>query len=149
MSEKPSNVPIFFLAAVALLWLANVQGFDLSTLFSRDVSPSQPVVPAPVGAAATLAPIPTQDAYYWAGMLEGIGRQVASDKDVRTMFDVERIRDRALAAPLRGVSGGELIGQVMGPLLSALGSEGESLDEDGRRAKVVEVFLGVATALRR
>ena len=91
-------------------------------------------------------------AQVWSGMFDGLGRYIEADGKrekpiLQNTFDLLLLRDAAVAAPLGAVSGGPAIGKLIGPYLDQIGKSGEPLDEGGRRAKTVELFLGVAQEL--
>jgi hypothetical protein len=118
-------------------------------------SPDAPKVVVPQELSAGL-----QDAFkteqaaaqVWSGMFEGLGRYIEADGKrekpiLQNTFDLMILRDAAVVAPLGAVPGGTSIGKLIGPYMDQIGKSGEPLDEGGRRAKTVELFLGVSQEL--
>jgi hypothetical protein len=93
------------------------------------------------------------DAAIWSGMLLGIGRVIEQDATkpsgarIKTMGDVEKLRDLVVRAPAQPVSGADVIAPSIGPAIAAIGGPGDKIDEAGRRAAVARVFVGAATVL--
>lgn len=93
------------------------------------------------------------DAAIWSGMLLGIGRVIEQDATkpsgarLKTMGDVEKLRDLVVRAPAQPVSGADVIAPSIGPAIAAIGGPGDKIDEAGRRAAVARVFVGAATVL--
>jgi hypothetical protein len=92
------------------------------------------------------------DAAVWSGMFDGLARYIEADGKtakplIVTTFDLQKLRDGMVAAPLHGVAGGAEIGKLLGPHLEAIGKAGEPLDKDGRREKVVALFAGCSQVL--
>lgn len=93
------------------------------------------------------------EAGYWSGLLYGMAKTIEMDAThpqgarLKTMLDVAALRDWVVACPPAKVAKGDVIGQVIGPELEKLGTSDQPLDSDGRRAKVVSVFMQSAKAL--
>jgi hypothetical protein len=89
----------------------------------------------------------------WAGLLAGMARAIEADAShpegprLRTMADIERLRDWVVKCPPRPIAGGATIGQALGPELAKLGTSTEELDKDGRRASLVKLFDGSSQVL--
>lgn len=93
------------------------------------------------------------EAAIWSGLLLGMGRVIESDATkpsgakIKTMADVEKLRDLVVRAPSQPVSGGEVIAPAIGAPIAAIGGPSDKIDEAGRRAAVARVFVGAATVL--
>lgn len=87
----------------------------------------------------------------WAGLLGGLARVIEADGTLpepmlKSMDDIEQLRDLAVRAPIKPVPGGQLIGQVLGPELNQVGGAGAELTS-ARRERVVQIFLDASQAL--
>jgi hypothetical protein len=93
------------------------------------------------------------DAAIWSGMLLGMARVIEQDATkpsgprLKTMADIDRLRELIVRAPSQPVSGGDLIGSAIGPAFAALGSAGDQVDQSGRRLAIAKVLLGSAAVL--
>lgn len=93
------------------------------------------------------------DAAIWSGMLLGMARVIEQDATkpsgprLKTMADIDRLRELIVRAPSQPVSGGDLIGSAIGPAFAALGSAGDQIDQSGRRLAIAKVLLGSAAVL--
>ncbi len=93
------------------------------------------------------------EAAIWSGMLLGMGRVVESDATkqsgprLKTMADVDELRNLIVRAPSQPVSGGDVIAPAIGPGLAAIGGPADKIDEAGRRAAVAKLLIGAATVL--
>jgi hypothetical protein len=93
------------------------------------------------------------DAAIWSGMLLGMARVIeqdatkASGPRLKTMGDIDRLRELIVRAPSQPVSGGDVIGSAIGPAFAALGSAGDQIDQSGRRLAIAKVLLGSAAVL--
>ncbi len=93
------------------------------------------------------------EAQIWAGLLYGLARTIEADKShpggprLKTMVDIETLRDWVVKCPPQPVAGGATIGEALGPELSKLGTSTEELDKDGRRASLVRLLDGSAQTL--
>lgn len=93
------------------------------------------------------------EAQTWAGLLYGLARTIEADAGhpggprLKTMTDIESLRDWVVKCPPKPVAGGEAIGQALGPELAKLGTSTEVLDQDGRRAKLVQLLDGAGQVL--
>ena len=93
------------------------------------------------------------EAGVWAGLLAGMARAIQSDAGhpdsprLRTMADIERLRDWIVRCPPKAVAGGETIGQAIGPEMAKLGTSTEELDKDGRRTSLVKLLDGASQTL--
>lgn len=93
------------------------------------------------------------EAQIWAGLLYGLARTIEADAGhpggprLKTMADIEALRDWVVKCPPRPVDGGEAIGQALGPELAKLGISTEILDQDGRRSKLVKILDGAGQVL--
>lgn len=90
-------------------------------------------------------------AQVWAGIFGGMARFVEADGKtskplVRTVFDLQQLRDAVVAAPPKAVDGGPLVAKAVAPYMDAIGKDGEALD-DAKRKQVVELYTGVAEVL--
>jgi hypothetical protein len=89
----------------------------------------------------------------WAGLLAGMARAIEADAShpegprLRTMADIERLRDWVIQCPPRPIAGGETIGQALGPEIAKLGTSTEELDKGNRRASLVKLFDGSSQVL--
>lgn len=120
------------------------------------VNPDRPVVDVPPGVADVLkagfsgSKIEAGD---WSGLLYGMARTIETDKShpkgprLKTMLDVQNLRDWIVACPPISLPKGDVIGQAVGPELAKIGTSDERLDESDRRSKVVAVFLAAAITL--
>jgi hypothetical protein len=93
------------------------------------------------------------DARLWAGMLEGMARYIRADgltaqPKLKTMFDVQRLRDAVVSAPIDAAGGGDVIGNTLAAPLAALGTSNEPLAEANRRERLYELFLGCSQYLK-
>ena len=93
------------------------------------------------------------EAAVWSGLLEGMGRFVAADGKADkpllvTMFDVQKLRDAAVQAPLDRIDGGDDIGRILAPYLKKIGEGNAKLDAGARRQEVADLFIGCGQALR-
>jgi hypothetical protein len=93
------------------------------------------------------------DAAIWSGMLLGMARVIEQDATkpsgprLKTMADIDRLRELIVRAPSQPVSGGDVIGSAIGPAFAALGSAGDQIDQSGRRLAIAKVLLGSAAVL--
>lgn len=93
------------------------------------------------------------EAQIWAGLLYGLARTIEADSGhpggprLKTMADIERLRDWVVKCPPRPVTGGEAIGKALGPELAKLGTSTELLEQDGRRAALVKLLNGSGQVL--
>jgi hypothetical protein len=93
------------------------------------------------------------DAAIWSGMLLGMARVIEQDATkpsgprLKTMADIDRLRELIVRAPSQAVSGGDVIGSAIGPAFAALGSAGDQIDQSGRRIAIAKILLGSATVL--
>ena len=93
------------------------------------------------------------DAAIWSGMLLGMARVIEQDATkpsgprLKTMGDIDRLRELIVRAPSQPVSGGDVIGSAIGPAFAALGSAGDQIDQSGRRLAIAKVLLGSAAVL--
>lgn len=93
------------------------------------------------------------EAQTWAGLLYGLARTIEADAGhpggprLKTMTDIEALRDWVVKCPPQPVAGGETIGQALGPELAKLGTSTEILDQDGRRANLVKLLDGAGQVL--
>lgn len=93
-----------------------------------------------------------ESAVKWAGLLAGIARFIEADGDtsspmVKTLYDVDQVRSRAIAAPVEPIRGGDAVGKSLAPRLAMLGAGPEKMD-DSLRSRVVELFLQASEALK-
>ena len=121
-----------------------------------DLAPDAPVVKIPEQMRAALEAgfkERSTEAKTWAGLLYGLARTIETDRDhpggprLKTMVDIETLRDWVVKCPPRPVAGGAAIGEALGPELSKLGTSTEELDKDGRRASLVQLLDGAAQTL--
>lgn len=119
-------------------------------------APDAPVIKIPEQMRATLEAgfkERATEAQIWAGLLYGLARTIEADGShpggprLKTMVDIENLRDWAVRCPPRPVAGGATIGEALGPELSKLGISTEELDKDGRRASLVKLLDGAAKTL--
>lgn len=118
--------------------------------------PDAPVIEIPEQMKATLESgfqgKPTE-AQTWAGLMYGLARTIEADAGhsggprLKTMVDIERLRDWVVKCPPKPVAGGETIGKALGPELAKLGTSTELLDENGRRAALVKLLDGSGQVL--
>lgn len=153
MNRKTLGI-LLALSALALPWLDHL-------------APKPAPVPTPAPAPGPNVDVPAgvaeplkagfagskQDAGSWAGLLYGMARSVEADAKhpkgprLKTMLDVQDLRDWVVACPPRPIPKGDVIGQALGPELQKLGTGEEPLDEGGRRASVVKLLDGAASTL--
>lgn len=94
-----------------------------------------------------------QEAGEWAGLLYGMARTIETDKShpkgarLKTMLDIQNLRDWIVACPPKPIGKGDIIGQAIGPELAKLGTSDEALEEAGRREAVVTLLTGAAQTL--
>lgn len=119
-------------------------------------APDAPVIEIPAAMRATLEAgfkERSTEAQIWAGLLYGLARTIEADSShpggprLKTMVDIETLRDWVVKCPPRPVAGGATIGEALGPELSKLGTSTEELDKDGRRASLVRILDGTAQTL--
>lgn len=142
-------------------------GLALGLPWLDRLAPSPGPVPNPAPAPGPVVDVPAsvaeplkagfagrkQEAATWAGLLYGMARSIESDAShpkgprLKTMLDVQQLRDWVVACPPQPVGNGSVIGQALGPDLAKLGTSDEPLDEAGRRAAVVKLFDGAAYTL--
>ena len=143
---------IGLIVLLASLWLYS--GGKLPT--PTPAGPSVPTVEVPAAMRASLVSGfqgKATEAQIWAGLLYGLARTIEADSShpggprLKTMVDIERLRDWAVKCPPRPVAGGSTIGEALGPELSKLGISTEELDKDGRRASLVKLLDGAAKTL--
>lgn len=140
---------LMILAALALPWvgpLANPKP-------GPDASPASPVPP---GVAASLREGlggRKSEASVWSGLLYGLARTIEADSAhpegprLKTMYDIQALRDWVTKCPPKPIGGGDVIGQALGPEMAKIGATNEELDKDGRRASLVKLLDGAAYTL--
>lgn len=138
-------------AAVLLPYLPSLR--DLTV--GGPTKPDRPVIEVPASVSDGLKAgfaSSKEDAGTWSGLLYGMARSIESDVShpqgarLRTMLDIESLRDWVVACPPQRVGGGSVIGQSIGPELAKLGTSDEPLDAD-RRSAVVKLLDGSAQIL--
>lgn len=139
------------LLLVAGFFAARGVGWDWTPQPQPAPTPSVDV-PAELATALRSLEIPERDRKVWGGMLAGGGRFVDADGKAKTplivtVADLDRLRLAMVAAPIEPVAGGDLVGKTLGPYLDKIGKVNEKLDESGRRAEVVKLFLGAGGVL--
>lgn len=136
-------------AALALPWVERILPTPTPT-----PTPDQINVPASIYDPLKAGFVGSkQDAGYWAGLLYGMAKTVDMDKShpsgprLKTMLDIESLRDWMVACPPVKLSKGDVIGSTIGPELAKVGTSDEALDQDDRRGKVVAILNQAASAL--
>lgn len=92
-----------------------------------------------------------REAGVWAGLLKGLADAIEADGKrptprLKTMADVERLRDHLVSTVPEPVAGGDVIGRALGPALNSIGQQAEPMDA-ARRASVVTVLRGASSSL--
>lgn len=112
------------------------------------VSPVDPSVRAVLAAGFSGR---AREAGVWAGLLKGLADAIEADgrrptPRLKTMADVQRLRDHLVSTVPEPVAGGDVIGQALGPVLNSIGQQAEPMDS-ARRASVVTVLRGASSSL--
>lgn len=148
--RSSSHIGAILLGAAAVLWTVNNGMVNLPGPRPPTPAPG-PVLPTDLSAAIKNIDLPDRDRQIWGGMLQGLGRFVDADGRAAkpalvTVFDVAKLRDAAVAAPIEPVAGGDRIGAVLGAELSKIGKDGEPLDATRRKA-IADLFVGAGRVL--
>ncbi len=154
MNRKTLGI-LLALAALGLPWLDRLLPVPGPAPIPAPVTPDNgPSVPASVSDALKAGFSGARsEARTWAGLLAGMARTIEADGShpkgprLKTMLDVQALRDWIVACPPRPLPKGDVIGQAIGPELAKLGTSDEPLDQDGRRASVVKLLEGAAYTL--
>lgn len=93
------------------------------------------------------------EAGVWSGLLYGLARAIEQDAmhpggpKLKTMSDIDRLRNLVVKAPPKPVSGGDVIAQSVGSGIAKFGLGGEPLDQGNRRSDVAKLLIGSASVL--
>lgn len=131
-------------------------------------TPAPAPLPSPVPSPAPLVPVSpvdpsvmavlesgfsgrSREAGVWAGLLKGLADAIEADGKrptprLKTVSDVQRLRDHLVGTVPEPVAGGDVIGRAIGPKLNEIGQQSEPLDA-ARRAAVVGLLRGASSSL--
>lgn len=120
-----------YVAVAVLVLLAFLPGLKLPSL--PDVVPSTP-----------------NDTLVWKALLNGMADYVEADGKtskplIATMSDVQQYRDAVLKAPIRAISGGDVVASKISPKLAAITEY--DLSASDARGRVVKAFRDAAGEL--
>ena len=115
------------------------------------VVPASPVDPNVRAVLASGFSGRAREAGVWAGLLKGLADAIEADGKrpsprLKTISDVQRLRDHLVSMVPEPVAGGDVIGQALGPALNSIGQQAEPMDA-ARRAAVVGLLRGASSSL--